>query len=456
MRHPTDNVHEQMSDVSPLQGNAFEVLMNPPKKKTKPPEPIVWGVVYRRTLVHLPDNEPLKGTPYVGQAVRGGYGSAIEIAKARWYDENKLSMLVEKQIGLTAALSIFGIDAFHNEILESKYGPRDEVQAWADKREIELIAEHGGTLRDMEPTRWIHQTFNIQAGGKGKDWWRKTEAKLLTYWKRFCVEIVAFVDEHKTAYVTTSYVSPTGYSLGNAVSRIRTGAMLKGRPDEFERRNWLESLRGWTWDATKSEELRNMKQSLGNKQFASAESRAAASESMKKTWSGLTSDERQSWSANIRLSHQTEEYRNAQSQMQSGSWSKLSQDDRVQRNSKSTATKRHLEQRATQSTCSKTAWSSATASTRIQHKQSLQTTWKRPGFKEKVQTTRAATIARKKQLYIANARSRLLPFEPKSKNRVIGSFYACPDGQIGRWTGNTLRRIGPIAEPMLDSNSQQD
>ena len=252
-------------------------MRNPPDHSTM----LVWAVVYKRTLAHVPDDEPLKGTSYLGQTVRGGYGSAIQLARRRWVEENGESVRMEKQVGLTAALRIFGIDAFHNEVLQSKYGPRGEVQAWADKLEVDFIAEHGGTLRDMEPQQWIHQTFNIEKGGKGKTWWVAMEALNTKRWTEFKRELQAYVDEFANALVPTLY-EKNGYRLGLRVVSVRQGQMLKGRPDEAERRAWLASLPKWQWNALHAQETCDARSKRLEEEWSNPDKRADRIEGMRK------------------------------------------------------------------------------------------------------------------------------------------------------------------------------
>ena len=62
--------------------------------------------------------------------------------------EPHASIREDKDIGLIHCLDLHGSEAFDDQIVECKRGPRAEVQVWANEREIALIAEHGGPLRD--------------------------------------------------------------------------------------------------------------------------------------------------------------------------------------------------------------------------------------------------------------------------------------------------------------------
>jgi len=229
--------------------NAFDLLR-------QPTDPIVTGVVYRATLTNVPDDEPLKGTPYIGQAVR--VGSATTVATKRWKEEVNQAKSTKLEAGFIAALDEFGADAFTWEVLESKTGPRDIVQKWADYREVELIAQHGGTLRDMTPDSWILQTFNLQKGGQN-DRWPGIDAFVTKRWYVFKKELQSHVDEHGTAYVPRSKGKDNQSSLGNRLALLRSKEMyLAGRPEEAERRAWLESLPGWQWKGMDAPEYRNL------------------------------------------------------------------------------------------------------------------------------------------------------------------------------------------------------
>ena len=206
-------------------------------------DPIVTGAIYRRTLKFVPDDEPLKGIVYIGQTVRGG--TAGENCAARWEEENRQAGREDKSVGLMAALDMFGSDAFEDEILETKRGPREVVAKWADYREVELIAQHGGPLQDMDPTKPIRQTLNLTSGGQGTKWY-SIEARCAKMWKTFLVELDAFIAREEHADVPKDHVSASGYRLGQTLNSVRQGVMLDGRPDEPGRRALLES-KGVKW-----------------------------------------------------------------------------------------------------------------------------------------------------------------------------------------------------------------
>ena len=126
----------------------------------------VMAVIYIRWLRWIDPSEPLHNTPYIGQAVRGGYDDPRKLGEARWKEENSQAKREDKEVGLIAALDTFGEDAFFDEVVEWRIGPREDVAAWANEREVALIAEHGGPLRN--PTKKLQQTLNLTKGGQRK------------------------------------------------------------------------------------------------------------------------------------------------------------------------------------------------------------------------------------------------------------------------------------------------
>jgi hypothetical protein len=146
-------------------------------------------------------------------------------------------------------LDDFGPEAFQDEVFEWKHGPRSEVQEWANQREIELIAVHGGTLRD--PSIYCKQTLNLTIGGKAITAFESHEAWIKLKWFKFQREMQLFVDERNTALVPREFKSASGYNLGFSLNCVRhNGTFWKGRPGEKERVAWLEALEGWSWSPT--------------------------------------------------------------------------------------------------------------------------------------------------------------------------------------------------------------
>ena len=262
---------DSSSDDEDAPRNAFDVLMAPPSKKAKTngSEPIMIAVVYIRWLKWIDPSEPLYGCPYIGQAVRA-HSTAELVAKERWMEENRDATARRKRVGLYHAIKAHGPEAFADNIVEWKQGPRSEVQAWADEREVALIAEHGGPLRD--PSMRCTQTLNLDHGGKFGMNFEARDALRTVAWLTFQDELEEYVECHGTALVPRLYVNPvSGYKLGGQLHNVRQGGLWNGHPDEAERIEWLEALPKWAWDAKKTEEYREAISERGKAQWANAD-----------------------------------------------------------------------------------------------------------------------------------------------------------------------------------------
>lgn len=238
--------------------DAFELMMQRggsalPKPKPIDNDPIVTAVVYRRWLEHVNPSEPLWHVPYFGQSVR--VGTPQKVAEARWKQEDYDAKRGGNELGLLAVLDYFGAAAMDSVVLEHRTGPRSVVQAWADRREKELIAEGGGTLRDME--KRLTQTLNISTGGKFGASWATIDALRAKCFNRFKREMEAYVEEFGTSSVPVVYVNPlTGAKLGSMLAHFRRGTMRRGALNQQEIEAWAEALPGWAWNALQTEENR--------------------------------------------------------------------------------------------------------------------------------------------------------------------------------------------------------
>lgn len=223
-----------------------------------------WGVVYVRTLRWPADpNDVLIGTSYCGQAVRAvctKYPTVQAVAEARWAEEDAKARRGDGgDISFMEVLRMYGHDAFENEVVQWRRGPRSEMQAWADATERAAIAANGGTVRDLNPAAPIRQTFNVLPGGKGGDrFWYGRDAWSAKSWNRFRDALLQYVAKHGTSYVPKREVCHrTGYRIGAICTSVRNeGVMLHTSLEEEERRAWLNALPGWQWDYKHSEEYR--------------------------------------------------------------------------------------------------------------------------------------------------------------------------------------------------------
>lgn len=264
-RTRTTSVSEQMDseqssdeeEPEPKQ-NAFQLMMmQPPSKKANVEEvdPIYIAVIYIRWLNGIDPSHPLFKCPYIGQAVRVG-DTPEEVATKRWKAENLQAVREDKDIGLIHCLDMHGPAAFDNQIVESKRGPRSEVQEWANAREIELIAENGGRFRT--PSVRCKQTLNLTSGGKGNVNFEAMDVFRTMKWVKFKTELEQYVECYETSLVPFSYVNPvSGYKLGNYVHGVRRqGTLWNGHPDEAARVAWLQALPRWAWKARETDEFK--------------------------------------------------------------------------------------------------------------------------------------------------------------------------------------------------------
>jgi len=264
--------------------NAFDVLMAAPAKKAKIDgvvDPIVIAVVYIRWLKWIDPSAPLFGCPYVGQAVRSGL-TANEVAAARWAEENRDATREDKSVGLLCELKVHGSTAFDSQVVEWKQGPRSDVQKWADEREITLIAEHGGPLRDLSVR--CKQTLNLDHGGKFGMNFESRDALRTVSWLQFQDEYVAYIECHGTSLVPQSYVNAvSGYKLGQRLLGVRHGELWKGHPDEVSRKEWLESLPDWAWNVYETEDWKRRMSARTRAQWANADEATRAEWSRKQS-----------------------------------------------------------------------------------------------------------------------------------------------------------------------------
>ena len=294
--------------------NAFDLMMGSARKKRKADqnEPIRTAVVYSRRLVRIDPNHPLCGCIYGGQAVRADE-SPYEVAKARWQEENNDAMRLNKRIGLLHELRVHGPEAFDDVVVESMRGPQSVVQKWADELERELIATHGGPLRD--PDVRCEQTLNLDHGGKFGWSFESADAHRTVCWKVFQDELEEFIERYGTSLVFQRYVNPvTGYKLGQRLLGVRQGELWKGHSDEDERKRWLESLTNWAWNARETEEFKAECSERAKAQFASSEARAEQSERAKAQWDNATPEQRAEWSRKQSEAKSTPEARAAASE----------------------------------------------------------------------------------------------------------------------------------------------
>ena len=245
---------------------------------------MIEGAVYCVTLVNVPDNDPLKGTSYIGQVVRPGM-TAAEAITIRWAREAADAARTTTQLGFLAALQLYGVEAFEWAVLETFKGPLDDVHIQTNAREKHHIAIRGGQLRDMCPPHPIQQTFNQTDGGQSFQY-RAQDAYVAQCWRKFKSKLQEHVDEFGTARVHPKYVSPCGYNLGQHCNKVKSRrSFLAGRQLEAERVAWLDQLPGWHWDGLNNPEYRT---ELSVRMTKRLKHTNLAADS----WNGATSEER--------------------------------------------------------------------------------------------------------------------------------------------------------------------
>ena len=243
-----------------LVGAKGDATRAPPRKKLKlgkTPSVAtqVDAVIYEWCLDRIEADHPLFHTSYFGQVVRTGV-SAQEAFKARTKAHVRESKATPKELGLKWAIQEFGADAFTVRLLETTRLSKVEAQEWANAREIALIAEHGGIMRDRDPEVPVRQTFNLTKGGQGDPAavWQALEARFEIKWQRAKLYLQDYFADPENGHlrVPKSYVAPDGFRLGQVVSNIRSnGAFVKGHPERLawlEARGWVASERDAMWE----------------------------------------------------------------------------------------------------------------------------------------------------------------------------------------------------------------
>lgn len=396
-------------------------------------EPLVWAIVYVVTLVCIDSDDVMNGTPYVGQTVGCG-NTAKEVVKRRWCSEQSLAARKSKKYGFIAALQIYSPIEFQWCIFATKFGPRDDVQDWANRIERDEIHKRGGVLKDMFPSSPLLQTFNIQRGGKGnRKFWCAIEAKCTRCWKQFKDALTDYVAMYNTALVPYIFVDARNYKLGMRLSDVRcNGVYLDGRVDGEERRQWLYSLPEWTDNVKTTPEY----------------------------WKRVANTRKENWKK--RPIEEKEEIRKKLK-------TTLALPD-VKKGYVDRATER-MNRPESKEKCSKqftAMWANDTVeehkarvqklkdgnakpSAKLNRSVAMKKVNSMPGFVEKRTNKTLETKKKKSRARLVLARKEALPYEPNYKLRVGGAFYFCKDRiSVGRAITSKSRQIfaiGPIIDP---------
>jgi hypothetical protein len=226
------------------------------------------AIIYEGVLEGVPDEHPLRGISYVGQAVRplSNYPTPDALLRKRSREHVYCSESDPKQLGIRAIIKRFGVTVMRWSVIESRTLPKVEASVWADEQEIHHIADRGGVIKDMEPAKWIKQTFNIVSGGNknskqcAQDYWDAIEAHKKVGQQRTLRALREFkaANGHmrvKLKYTCLSDGDPK-FSLGTRVCAIRTGTTDTGSEEEpTPFRVELDAL-GFIWDADEHERQR--------------------------------------------------------------------------------------------------------------------------------------------------------------------------------------------------------
>ncbi|MDA9633413.1 hypothetical protein N9S81_00575, partial [bacterium] len=232
--------------------NAFQKMAEEQAKRQKTYGVIAgvmqwFAVVYIRRLVNIDPNHPLYGVVYIGQAVR--YASnEIEAARLRWNRENNNAETEWHDIGLLAALRMFGKDAFEDGVLHWICGPTEtkEMHTFACSKETKEITNHGGILKDMR--RRCRQTLNILHGST-TDTIEYRQSYAAHLFELFYSYMKDYSDQYLTSLVPQKFVTSDGYPLGKRLNMLRVGRWINGHPFESEYRRRCEQLPRWHWNA---------------------------------------------------------------------------------------------------------------------------------------------------------------------------------------------------------------
>ena len=343
--------------------------------------------LYKRSLIHIPESEPWYGMAYFGQVNRGQCKSVEEAVHARWKEEDQQAVREDKDIGLLAAIDMYGPAALENEILHGDQGDdREALQRWVDELEKKYIADNGGPFRDDGSKC----TLNLTHGGQGNTNFASMDALRTVAWKRFARELEAYGEEWKTALVPVAYVSPSGYTLGSHVGSVRNGTLWRGHPDQAKRVEWLEKQPGWAWRAHDSPEWLvglgqrtkdfwdglsdDAKREIARKQSetkSTPEFFAAASQRKKDWWDGLSPTEYAEQIRKLSEAHRTPEYLSTASVRQSNWWASLDENQRKEQIRKMKSAASTPEAIEKQSRNSKDWWASLTNDEYIEQRRKL-------------------------------------------------------------------------------------
>lgn len=238
--------------------DAFAKMMAVSKRQPRIPtltrNIIAIGYEWRFNRSTVSHDDPLFDVAYFGIAVRTGYASPTTLLNQRTKEHRKEAKTVPSELGLHAVLESQGFESFTVNLLEFREGTDGAaLTKWANEWEIATIDANGGMLRDFEPSAPIRQTLNLTRGGKGDPTvvWHSVQVRAVASWKKFQRQLDKHIAATGIAQAANGFIDKDGYPLAIRIACVRHGRMLLGKPDEAERRAYLNSKPGWVWSTTK-------------------------------------------------------------------------------------------------------------------------------------------------------------------------------------------------------------
>ncbi len=145
------------------------------EQTTKQTEEEIVGKLYTWKFTP-PFPHVLKGCCYIGQTLQDFH--------VRTNDHKSVSHRNPKELGLHSLWKQFPYDEYWEicVIEEKHFDDRISCNAWMNEREIALIEQHGGILKDMDKA--LRQTLNLTSGGQGDP--RKWYESLLARSRKRC------------------------------------------------------------------------------------------------------------------------------------------------------------------------------------------------------------------------------------------------------------------------------
>ena len=118
-----------------------------------------------------------------------------------------------------------------------------------------------GTTWEDEAKAWANALYEWHWNARESDAWREElaqrgEERSRVAFAAFQVAMQKYVEAHKSALVSKTYVDDDGYRLGTQLHSFRCGAMWKGTPWEDEAKVWADALSEWHWNARESDAYR--------------------------------------------------------------------------------------------------------------------------------------------------------------------------------------------------------